>query len=137
MDPGADAARHDFRARTCRTDWRKRRPLLGRPLVPQLRHPRPDYTKANCGTDCGDLWLRKMFSAVFYSRQRNPGTKTILGVNIDSGHNVDRLGRLRTVTHYSFCSPTGTFWTTSMANPSSAGSRRGWRLNSRLLRRSK
>src|SRR5438105_5227776 len=78
MDPGPDAARHNFCAGERRPHWREGRPLLGRSLLPQLRHARLDYAQTDCRINRGDVRIREMFSAVLHSRQRYRDSQTVL-----------------------------------------------------------
>src|SRR5439155_18895848 len=78
MDPGPNAARHNFRAGKCRPHRRKGRSLLGRALLPQLRHSGPDHQKTDCGIGSSHLRLRKMFSPILHPRQRYRDPQTVL-----------------------------------------------------------
>src|SRR5579864_5020995 len=116
MDPGANAARHNLCAGKCRPHRRKRRSLLGRALLPKLRHSWSDHAQTDCRIDRCHLRVTEVLCAVFYPRQRNSDKKTILAQFTNPHlHPTIFLG----------LSATGTFSTTSMSNPSRAASLRG------------
>ena len=68
-------------ARKCRRNRRKGRSLLGRVVMPVLRHAGPDHPQTNQRIPSRHLRLGKLLGAILHPRSGSSGAQTVLNVS--------------------------------------------------------